>query len=92
MFRSRANGAILAVKYVITLGTVIREMVEELLQGPQSLPKAMVGPECIVMAAVKSEAATITEYVGALATTMKLDSGSSVSLFKKICFRRYQNL
>ena len=52
----------------------------------------MVGPECIVMAAVKSEAATITEYVGALATTMMLDSGSSVSLFKKICFRMYQNL
>ena len=46
----------------------------------------MVGPECIVMAAVKSEAATITEYVEALATTMMLDSGSSVSLFKKFAF------
>ena len=47
----------------------------------------MVGAECIVMAAVKSEAATITGYVRALATTMMLDSGSSVSLFKKIYFR-----
>ena len=43
----------------------------------------MVGPECIVVAAVKSEAATITGYVGGVATTIMLDSGSSVSLFQK---------
>ena len=43
----------------------------------------MVGPECIVVAAVKSEAATITGYVGGVATTMMLDSGSSVFLFQK---------
>ena len=44
------------------------------------------------MAAVKSEAATITGYVGALATTMMFNSGSSVCLLKKICSQRYQNL
>ena len=33
------------------------------------------------MATVKSEAATITGYVGGVAKTMTLDSESSVSLF-----------
>ena len=35
------------------------------------------------MTAVKSEAATIMGYVGGVATTVMLDSGSSVSLFQK---------
>ena len=43
----------------------------------------MVGPECTVVAAVKSEAATIIGYVGGVATSMMLDLGSFVSLFKK---------
>ena len=43
----------------------------------------MVSIECIVVATVKSEAATITGYVGGVAITMMLDSESSVSLFQK---------
>ncbi len=52
----------------------------------------MVGPECIVVVAVKSEAATIMGYVEGVATTMMLDSRFSVSLFQKDLLRRYQNL
>ena len=43
----------------------------------------MVGIECIVVATVKSEAATITGYVGGVAITMMLDSDTSISLFQK---------
>ena len=43
----------------------------------------MVSIECIVVATVKSEAATITGYVRGVAITMMLDSESSVSLFQK---------
>ena len=42
----------------------------------------MLGIECIVVATVKSEAATITGYVGGVAITMMLDSDTSVSLFQ----------
>ena len=52
----------------------------------------MVGIECIVVATVKSEAATITGYVGGVAITMMLDSDTSVSLFQKDSFQRYQNM
>ena len=43
--------------------------------------RATVGIEWIAVANVKSEAATITEYVGGVTKTMTLDSESSVSLF-----------
>ena len=43
----------------------------------------MVGIECIVVATVKSKAATITGYVGGVAITMMLDSDTSASLFQK---------
>ena len=43
----------------------------------------MVGIECIVVANVKFEAATITGYVGGVAITMMLDSEASVSRFQK---------
>ena len=52
----------------------------------------MVGIECIVVATVKSEAATITVYVGGVAITMMLDSKLLFLCFKKICFQRYQNM
>ena len=42
----------------------------------------MLGIECIAVATVKSEAATITGYVGGVAITMMLDSDTSVSLFQ----------
>ena len=42
----------------------------------------MLGIECIVVATVKSEAATITGYVGGVAITMMLHSDTSVSLFQ----------
>ena len=52
----------------------------------------MAGIECIVVATVKSEAATITGYVRGVAITMILDSEASVSLFQKDLLQRYQNM
>ena len=66
-----------------TKGLPSEKLSRSFCKGRQSLLIAMVSPECIVVAAVKSEAAAITGYVGGVATTMMLDSGSSVSLFQK---------
>ena len=44
----------------------------------------MVGPECIVVADVKSEAATITGYAGSVTTTMMLDRDLLFLCSKKI--------
>ena len=60
------------------------------LQGRQASLQPAVGPNWVVVAAIKTEAATIKGSLGGWVTCMMLDSGSSLSLIQQDVLERAQ--
>ena len=52
-------------------------------QGQQTPLQSTIDPNCITVAAVRTEATSIKGVVGGVETAMMLDSGSSISLIQK---------
>ena len=60
-----------------------RETIGGRLQGSTVAPPASSDPNCITVAAIRTEAATVKGVFGEMETAMMLDSGSSISLIQK---------